>query len=286
MAKRTVIAAKPPPPKLIVSREEAKEKLTKQLERGKEIQNIQINSKESLDSAWSTEKKWIDYVSEMLQRFFDNESVKEDFMYTHGSMRMAMNFYEQLENFNNDLNAKITELESIIERLELIPESIPSTNTVNNVNEVATNVRDIFIVHGYDENMKTSVARFIQSIGLNPIILHEQPNGGRTIIEKLEHYSGVGFAVVIMTPDDRGYPSGEEDKIKPRARQNVLVELGFFVGKLLRKNVCVLYYPGVEQPSDFLGVVYIPLDSGEGWKLPLAREIKNAGIPVNLNNII
>lgn len=143
---------------------------------------------------------------------------------------------------------------------------------------------DVFIVHGHDEALKESVARFIEKLDLKAIILHEQPNKGRTVIEKFEDYSNVGFAVVLLTPDDVGCKNGAKD-FEERARQNVILELGYFIGKLKRNRVCVLYKKNVERPSDISGVVYVPVNSNDNWKLKLAKEIKEAGIDVDLNKI-
>jgi predicted nucleotide-binding protein len=143
----------------------------------------------------------------------------------------------------------------------------------------------IFIVHGHDDKTKQTVARFLEHLNLTPIILHEQPNKGRTIIEKFEDYSNVGFAVVILTPDDLG-SSAKPSEIRPRARQNVILELGFFIGKLGRDRVCPLYIGNLELPSDYSGVIYIPLDSVGEWRIKLANEIKEAGIDVDLNKAI
>jgi predicted nucleotide-binding protein len=145
---------------------------------------------------------------------------------------------------------------------------------------------DIFIVHGHDESAKQSVARFIERLELRAVILHEQPNAGRTIIEKFEEYSNVGFAVVLLTPDDIGYPKDKPDEGKPRSRQNVIFELGFFVGKLGRERVCALYKEGVEVPSDFQGVLYVEMDTRGGWRLELVREIKHVGIEVDMNKVV
>ena len=142
----------------------------------------------------------------------------------------------------------------------------------------------VFIVHGRDEGAKESVARFLEKLGLNPIILHERASKGRTIIEKFEDYSDVVFAVVLLTPDDVGGPKIEPYEMKPRARQNVIFELGFFVGKLGRRNVCALHRD-VEIPSDFHGVVYIDMDSTGAWRSQLAREMDAAGLSIDLNRI-
>jgi len=145
--------------------------------------------------------------------------------------------------------------------------------------------RKVFIVHGHDEAAKLSVDSFIKKLNLKPVILHEKPNEGRTIIEKFEKHSNVGFAVVLMTPDDIGASADDEKNLKHRARQNVILELGFFLGKLDRKHVCALYKEGVEMPSDYDGVLFIPMDENDGWKLSLAREIRAAGIKVDMNKL-
>jgi len=144
-----------------------------------------------------------------------------------------------------------------------------------------TRVQDVFIVHGHDVELRESVARFMERIGLRPIILGEQPSNGRTIIAKIEHYSRVGFVVVLLTPDDVGYPKGRPKLKKSRSRQNVIFELGFFIGKLGPSKVCSLYKEGVEILSDYQGVVYIPVDEGGGWKIRLVREIKAAGLDID-----
>lgn len=97
----------------------------------------------------------------------------------------------------------------------------------------------IFIVHGHDAAARESVARFLENLGFEAVILHEQANRGRTVIEKVEANSDVGFAVVLLTPDDLGRGISEAD-LEPRARQNVLLELGYFIGRLGRENVCAL----------------------------------------------
>jgi predicted nucleotide-binding protein len=95
--------------------------------------------------------------------------------------------------------------------------------------------RKIFIVHGHDNEAKVEVARFLERVGFEAIILHEQANRGRTIIEKVEMHSDVGFAVVLLTPDDEGGKRG--NSTRPRARQNVVLELGYFIGRLGRDRV-------------------------------------------------
>ncbi len=133
--------------------------------------------------------------------------------------------------------------------------------------------------------MKTEVARLLERLDLNPIVLQERPSKGRTIIEKFEEHSHVGFAVAVLTPDDEGRAKDAAD-LQPRARQNVIFELGFFVGRLGRKRVCALVDTGAERPSDYDGVVFVRLDDDQAWKLRLAKELREAGLDVDLNRLV
>ncbi len=146
--------------------------------------------------------------------------------------------------------------------------------------------KSVFIVHGHDNEAKETVARFISNLGLNPIILHEQPNSSKTLIDKLEsNAKDISFAVVLLTPDDKGSLIGVDD-YKNRARQNVIYELGFFNAKLGRDHVCTLKKGEIEVLSDYLGVVYVEMDGSGTWKNLLAREIKAAGLPIKLEALL
>lgn len=148
------------------------------------------------------------------------------------------------------------------------------------------NPKDIFIVHGHDNEAKQEVARFIEKLGLTVVILHEQPNKGMTVIEKLIHYSkSVGFAIILLTPDDIGYLKGEQESVENRARQNVVLELGYFVGKIGRERVCTLLKNSTELPSDFNGVLYVPMDTSGTWKLDLAKELQECNFQIDFGKI-
>jgi hypothetical protein len=143
--------------------------------------------------------------------------------------------------------------------------------------------RRIFVVHGHQDGPREAVARFLEKIGFEAVILHERPNKGRALITKFQdEAAGIGFAVVIMTGDDVGGPV--DGNTQPRARQNVIFELGFFIGALGPARVAAIVASGVERPSDFEGVVYIPLD-GE-WKTTLARELKATGYEIDWNKVM
>jgi predicted nucleotide-binding protein len=179
-----------------------------------------------------------------------------------------------------DMEERLTILEGLIESLETeVKMQLPSFS----LTEPAGGSR-VFLVHGHEEAMIHETARFLERLGLNVIVLREQPNQGRTIIEKFMDYSDVGFAVVLLAGDDRGGTSSTPyEQQKPRARQNVILELGFFLGRLGRKHVCALYQQGVEIPSDYQGVLFLPIDDGGAWRFALAREIRAAGMEIDLN---
>lgn len=143
--------------------------------------------------------------------------------------------------------------------------------------------KDVFIIHGHDHGIKEAVARFLSKVGLNPIILHEQANRGKAVIEKFEEHAAVSYAVALLTPDDVGAAKAERDNLQPRPRQNVLFEFGYFIGKLGRGHVCGLTTAGVEIPSDYSGVLLIQLDAAGAWRLELLRELRAAGLPVDVN---
>lgn len=142
-------------------------------------------------------------------------------------------------------------------------------------------VSEVFVVHGHDSGAKDSAARAIEGLGLKPVILHEQATRGMTIIEKLEQHADACFAVVILTADDLGASRKEPDKRLPRARQNVIFELGLFIGRLGRGQVFALKKDDVELPSDYVGVGYIPMDEAGMWKDELEKEMRRAGCPID-----
>lgn len=280
--KKTETPEEQPLPHLLVPREEAKAKLEQQVQRGEEIRTSDVHSMADLQTAQEKEKRWRDYTEELLRRTFSTAQLAEEFGRFFGcAVAMNPTPAEELSDFREDMDDAINRVRSIIDRLELIPEV---SSVVSPAGDVVS--RDVFIVHGHDQAARESVARFVTQLGLNPIILHEQPNKGRTIIEKLEGHLRVGFAIVILTPDDVGAEAEEAENLSPRARQNVVLELGFFCGVLGRSHVCALNKGNIQIPSDYLGVVYIDIDERGGWRIELAREMKAANLPVDLNKAI
>lgn len=165
------------------------------------------------------------------------------------------------------------------------PRSKPK-ETESSITEEAVDKQKVFIVHGHDNLAKLEASSFIKDLGFEPIILHEQASGGATIIEKIENYSNVGFGVVLYTPCDIGAKNEENFKLSSRARQNVVFEHGYLIGKLKRGNVCALVKGDVETPNDISGVVYVNHDDHGAWKLALAKELRKSGYEVDMNNVI
>ena len=185
-------------------------------------------------------------------------------------------------------------LQGFIDRIDLIPCDAESAMTEKSKVEMSAD--KVFIVHGHGELAKITAARTLEQLGLTPIILHEQEDYGNTIIEKFEsNATDVGFAVVLLTADDMGISrkdieksntENREPKASKRARQNVVFEMGYFMGKLDRAHVFLLLEDGVEKPGDLDGIVYTPIDSEGMWKIKLAKRLKAVGYKVNTDAII
>jgi len=195
---------------------------------------------------------------------------------------MGEEYYEKYRA--EDLSSQITMLKSLVELLNTeIELNSPKGDVV-----IKKHFGDeIFLVHGRNEGIMETIARFLEKLDLKTIVLHEQPNEGRTIIEKFENFSNVGFAIILLTSDDRGGLLNDNyASQKPRARQNVILELGYFLGKLGRKRVCAVYQEGTEIPSDYNGVLYIKFDEAGNWRLGIAKELKAAGISIDMNKAL
>ena len=216
----------------------------------------------------------------------DSQEHKDNRLLLFPSSLLNMNSTKSQETFPKRITHTVKRLEELIEGLKEQREGLKAEQpgATSSDNSSATS-RRVFVVHGRDVAAKEQVGRFLTQLELEPVILDEQPNQGQTVIEKFEENADVGFAVVLFTPDDAGGLADSSNEPRPRARQNVIFELGFFVAKLGRANVCLLHKGEVEMMSDYYGVIYVPMDDGGGWRLRLARELKSAGIDVDLNRL-
>lgn len=179
------------------------------------------------------------------------------------------------------------QLQRLLHLIELLHAEPPSTTAARGARpKRAARGEGVFLVHGHDHAVLHDAARKLEQLGASVVILHEQANRGQTVIEKLEANSTVGFAVVFLTADDEGgvrTAKARTKALQPRARQNVILELGYFLALLGRERVVAVHERGVELPSDFLGVLYIAIDDAGAWKHELVRELRAAGCPLDLN---
>lgn len=239
----------------------------------------------SLDQyeAWSDDvETWSEYNREMLSRSFDSSEIVSEYDPPIGLILASASLEGRIERTRARLRARLRSLRSIAERIDFFAPAIATDAQAPKQARVAATDKAIFVVHGRRDDVKQEVARFLEKSTLRKVvILHEQAASGRTIIEKFEDYAAEStFAVVLLTGDDEGGLKG--GSVQPRARQNVVFELGFFVGLLGRDRVAVVRETGVEDPSDMAGVNYIEFDRKGAWKLALAAELRAAKIQVDL----
>ncbi|WP_375199679.1 TIR domain-containing protein [Lysinibacillus sp. RS11] len=198
----------------------------------------------------------------------------------------ADNTESYMRSFQRGKTSMISVLNGAIKEIELEEELFPPTPTLPLDTEVdePTKSNKVFIVHGHDDGLKNEVARFVERLGLEAVILHEQANAGNTIIEKIEKNSDVGFAIVLYSPCDEG-KSKSSEQLRSRARQNVVFEHGFFIARLGRNNVVALHKgEDLELPNDISGVVYVKYESG-AWKYEIAKEMVATGYNVDFMKI-
>lgn len=197
---------------------------------------------------------------------------------------------EKISDLYEDIDSKIHRIDSIIERLELIPFSdISQSNKVVIETSALRSTKNnkVFVVHGHDEIAKTSLEVFLREIGLEVIVLHRQADEGLTVIEKFEKHSEVAYAFILLTPDEIAYLRSEEQEIDGerkkefRARQNVIFEFGYFVGKLGRSRVCCLYTGDVTLPSDVNGMIYKKFSKNiEEVAYSIIKDLKASGYEI------
>jgi predicted nucleotide-binding protein len=275
---------------LNVSREEAKTRLEDRIEKGRELKQIPIRSKPEYDQAYNAYSKWDSFNDELLKRIFTTHELAEEYsQYGFGIIAIGhvSSLGEDIVDLHKNIDRKIHRIDSIIERLELIPLNAPSQSAapaVQSGNVSPTRSNKDFVVHGRDEVAKTSLEVFLHEIGLEPIVLHRQADQGLTIIEKFEKYSDVGYAFILLTPDEVAYLRSEEKKSDEertkefRARPNVIFEFGYFVAKLGRSRVCCLHTGDVALPSDVSGMIYKKFNNSiEEVAYGITKDLKAAG---------
>jgi predicted nucleotide-binding protein len=225
-------------------------------------------------------KSWHDKNEAILERLFTGRSEYEAYRTCILSSPITIGVRGGGSRSNDEKHwheQRLQSLRRLRDRLDVYdpPAEAPLAPQSTPVESAALKL-EVFVVHGHSREAKEEVARVLERLGLKAIILHEQPDTGRVILEKFEHHADVGYAVVVLTPDD-------ECGTTRRARQNVILELGYFFGRLGRGRVLALYKPDVELPSDLDGWLYTLMDDAGAWKFKLGRELRAAGFDVNLN---
>ncbi len=273
-------------PKLRVSKEEARKKIEAQIDKGEQLSSRQINTHGELVKATMESDNWSRYNKDLLAILF---SPAPEHDYEHSlnfeeeknlqiTYRLIDPLKAEVMEYTKNLAGRISNLKGILGRIELYDAHIDRSKLMHG--------NAVFVVHGHDEAAKLAIADFVKRFDLNPIILDEKANEGQTIIEKFEAHAGeAGYAIILLTPDDVGAAKDNANDLKPRARQNVILELGYFMGQLGRNRVCVLYRGNVELPSDIHGIAYVPMNNPAEWQLKLAKEMKQTGLPIDLNKL-
>lgn len=280
------------PTELIITKLKFIEILKERINIGEEIYNRPINTQKDFQENKKDFSDWSDYNSEFLKQSFSKEFNEYKKSYDDAGMWSGMivtrnqTANNELQKFKSRVESKVSNLKKLLSKTELLKCKVDELTTITpKTDMIKLDKTQVFIVHGHDEAAKTKTARFIEKLGLTPIILHEQASGSKTVIEKIEAYSNVGFGIVLYTPCDIGSKKEDNPNLKNRARQNVVFEHGFLIGKIGRENVCALVKDDIETPNDISGVVYVKMDDEDAWQIKLAKELRQSGYEIDMNKL-
>lgn len=274
--------------KIMGRRSDVRDVLVTRIAKGKELLGTIVQNDAQLDELGRQRMLWDDYNRKYLENTFTTDEAKKDYDESIPNARFVFD-----EDLPEPLDERITRimtwtsdavgrLASLLNQLEIIPEDSLSSQIPEQGTVQPKRANSVFLVHGHNETMLAQVEAFLRKLKLQPVILKDEPNKGQTIIEKLEFNADVGYAIVLLTADDEGKEKGAPS-LGPRARQNAILELGYFMGRLGRRKVCAICEKSVELPSDYSGVVYI---ESENWQLPLSKELHSAGLKFDPNNVL
>ena len=259
--------------------EKAEKLLNEKITEGSQILEGPISNIKQWKNAEKKYNHWNSENYESLKKIFKKNTIAKDYSsskWTIGRILISdLKLDEKIAKLYNDLEEKLNKLNSIKMSLGVLESKIEETT------ESAKN--KVFFVHGSDCDTKIEVLNFIKNIGLEPIILKELAAAGKTLIDEVKNQSDVKYAIVLLTPDNVGGVYSEDLQFRPT--QNVILEVGFFVGKFGRKNVSTLHHEDIELPADYHGYEYIKMAETDDWKKALAKELQNAGFDIDLNKI-
>jgi predicted nucleotide-binding protein len=280
------------PFELTVTPDEARGRLRDRIVKGIELKKRDLVSQQALEAANKDYQKWDAFNAELLKKLFTSDEIAEGYMdarEVRADLRRPHALLgEKITALYKGIDDCVDRIEAIVERLELIPfgERPPAAAATR---ETAAPVRSkrVFVVHGRDELAKANLEIFLRELGLDPVVLHRQADEGLTVIEKFEKHSDVGYAFILLTPDEIAYlaaeharPDGERRK-EFRARANVIFEFGYFVGKLGRSRVCCLHTGEVALPSDVHGMIYKKFNASlDEVAYSIIKDLKAAGYAI------
>ncbi len=231
------------------------------------------------------------FLLEDVKSIFDSYSQQSKTLKTHyPDLTFNLRDWNIAAHINQDHDQiHATTLRALMNQIDYCLNILPSISSYTNKIEQPLSNK-IFVVHGHDTEMREAIARTLMKLGLEPIILDEQTDRGKTIIEKFfDHANDASFAIVLLSPDDLAYSAKTgPSTTKLRARQNAILELGFFLGKLGRDHVLTLYrdVENFEIPSDYSGVLFKQYDGANGtWRLKLTKELKDLKYDVDANKL-
>lgn len=235
--------------------------------------------------------------AEATEQYIAMKTIGDDEILVHSTKEMEtwLEQYGRIKNTNiprmDQINKRKKQIEHQYELLRSILISklanyrqqliMEGNGVMDSISNDALNMSKVFVVHGHNGEMKEAVARLVERQGLQAVILHEKANQGATIIEKFERNSDVSCAICLFTADDFGRAKAAEKETK-RARQNVVFEAGYFIGKLGREKVILIADQGVEIPSDLRGVVYT---DSRNWRFSVLQELKAIGYNIDYNKL-
>ena len=268
--------------------EKAYRKIQERIKEGNLLLDQQIDSDEELKEAKVAFNNWSEHNKMILSLLFDSSLIADEYAKLHADVvplpsydsRSFIHEFPRLQHqvlqsyvwqYRKQITTQIKYLQRIGDQLELPGEPLFTVPSLFG--------DDVFIVHEHDEAAKYAVARFVENLGLTVTMLDDHPNRDGIFINKFEQYvNNAGFAIVLFTADN-------EFGHRLNAHQNIIFELGYFIGKLGRERVCLLFNGELEMLPDLSGVFYIHMDSNDDWKLELAQEMRGVGLPVDLNEL-
>ncbi len=249
-----------------------KDKLIRIINEGEELQKKDITNSDPDFKAWKLKAERF-----LISQFGEKSHEYEEFQKIH----FGLYVYTFKETRGEWVAACQKGIREALAFLRIYVEEVPDSTQIESIEIPTCDFKKVFIVHGHDGELKEAVARTIEKQGIEAVILSEQTNTGRTIIEKFEAYSDVSGAICLFTADDTGKKKAAKEDL-PRARQNVVFETGYFMGKLGRDHVVILADKGVEIPSDLSGVVYTDTNN---WQLELLKELNAIGYFIDFNKL-